>query len=216
MVPHPKYLLDYGTLSPAFAAILMCSGLTAFGAIRKIGALSADDQILVIGCGGVGLMGIQFARALTGRDPIAADIDESRLAIARNAGVSATYNTNETDIAKKFRVETRGSVFAAIDFVGSEASFAFASDSVRKGGRIIAVGLFGGAMTMPIPMFPLRALSVIGSYAGTRAEAQEMMQLVGAGKFDPIPVATRPLAEAGTSLGDLRHGRIMGRVVLVP
>jgi alcohol dehydrogenase len=107
-------------------------------------------------------------------------------------------------------------VFAAVDFVGSEASFAFANGAVRKGGKIIIVGLFGGAMTMPLPLFPLRALTVMGSYVGTLTEAKEMMKLVRGGKVDPIPVATRPLSAAGATLDDLRHGRITGRVVLTP
>ena len=216
LVPHPKYLLDYGAAPPALAGTYMCSGLTAFAAIGKIGPLPAGEQILIIGCGGVGLMGVQFARALTGRAPLAADIDEGRLAAARKAGSAATYDNKDANAAKKLVADTHGGVFAAVDFVGSEASFAFANASVRKGGKIIAVGLFGGAMTMPLPMFPLRALSVIGSYVGTLAEAEAMMQLVRAGNIDPIPVESRALAEADATLNDLRHGRITGRVVLVP
>jgi D-arabinose 1-dehydrogenase-like Zn-dependent alcohol dehydrogenase len=216
LVPHPKYLLDFGTIPPALAAAYMCSGLTAFGAIKKVGSLMGDDRIVIIGCGGVGLMGVQFAKALTGKGPIAADIDEERLAAARSAGATATYNTKEAGAAKKLFVDTKGGAFAAVDFVGSEASFAFANAAVRKGGRIVVVGLFGGAMSMPLPMFPLRALTVMGSYVGSLREAEEMMTLVRAHKVDPIPVATRPLSEAGKTLDDLRHGRITGRVVLVP
>ncbi|HEX4081003.1 MAG TPA: alcohol dehydrogenase [Rhizomicrobium sp.] len=216
LIPHPKYLLDYGDTPPALAAVYMCSGLTAFGAIRKSGPLSDEDQILIIGCGGVGLMGVRFARTLAGKSPLAADLDEGRLEAARKAGAAATCNTKDPTAAKKLLVDTRGGVFVAVDFVGSEASFAFASATVRKGGKVIVVGLFGGAMTMPLPLFPLRALTVMGSYVGSLAEAAEMMNLVRAGKVDPIPVATRPLAEAGATLDDLRHGRITGRMVLTP
>ncbi len=216
LVPHPKYLLDYGAASPALAGPYMCSGLTAFAAIRKIAPLPAGEQILIIGCGGVGLMGVQFARTLTGQAPLAADIDDARLAAARAAGAAAIYDTRDATAAKKLFVDTGGGVFAAVDFVGSEASFAFASASVRKGGKIIAVGLFGGAMTMPLPMLPLRALSIIGSYVGSLAEAEAMLELVRAGKVDAIPVAIRPLCDANGALDDLRHGRITGRIVLVP
>jgi D-arabinose 1-dehydrogenase-like Zn-dependent alcohol dehydrogenase len=216
LIPHPKYLLHYGAASPALAAAYMCSGLTAFGAIRKVGPLAQDDHLLIIGCGGVGLMGVRFAQALTGRTPLAADIDEGRLTAARNAGAAATYNTKEEGAAKKLFADTGGGAFAVVDFVGSEASFAFANATVRKGGKIIIVGLFGGAITMPLPMFPLRALTVMGSYVGSLSEAEEMMGLVRAGKIQPIPVETRPLGEAGRTLNDLRQGRITGRVVLTP
>ena len=69
MVPHPKYLLDFGKTPPALAAAYMCSGLTAFGAMKKVGKLGPDDQVVVLGCGGVGMMGVQFAKALFGKGP---------------------------------------------------------------------------------------------------------------------------------------------------
>jgi D-arabinose 1-dehydrogenase-like Zn-dependent alcohol dehydrogenase len=116
----------------------------------------------------------------------------------------------------KLIADTGGGAYAAVDFVGSEATFAFANAVIRRGGKIILVGLFGGAMAMPLPMFPLRALTISGSFVGSLAEAEEMMGLVRAGKIDPIPVETRPLSEAGHTLDDLRHGRVTGRVVLTP
>ena len=216
LVPHPRYLLDYGSAPPALAAAFMCSGLTAFGAMRKVGALLPEDQVVVIGCGGVGLMGVRFANALTGKSPLAADVDESRLAAARDAGAAATYNVTHAEAAKRMFVDTKGGVFAVVDFVGSESSFAFANKVVRKGGKIIVVGLFGGAMSMPLPMFPLRALTVMGSYVGSLSEAREMMALVRDNRIDSIPIETRPLTEAGKTLDDLRNGRVTGRVVLVP
>jgi len=216
LVPHPKYLLDYGATPPALAAAYMCSGLTAYSAMRKVGTLGKDDQVVVLGCGGVGSMGIEFAKALFGRGPIAADIDDGRLDAAKMAGATATYNARTPGAAKKLLADTGGGAFAVVDFVGSEESFKFASAAVRKGGRVIVVGLFGGTMSMPLPMFPLRALTVMGSYVGTLAEAEEMMALVRARQIEPIPVATRPLAMASRTLDDLRQGKITGRVVLKP
>ncbi|MGC8534109.1 MAG: alcohol dehydrogenase [Rhizomicrobium sp.] len=215
LVPHPKYLLDFGKTEAALAAAYMCSGLTAFGAMKKVGKVTAGDPVVVLGCGGVGMMGVQFAKALFGRGPIAADIDQGRLEAAQKAGAVATYNTKEDGVAKRFMAET-GGAYAVVDFVGSEQSFAFANAIVRKGGRIIIVGLFGGAMTMPLPLFPMRALTIAGSFVGSLPEAREMMELVRAGKVDPIPYQTRPLAEASKTLDDLRAGRIIGRVVLTP
>lgn len=216
MVPHPKYLIDYGAASPALAAIYMCSGLTAFSAMRKIPRPGPGDAIVVVGCGGVGLMGIEFAKSLFHTWPIAADIDDGRLDAAKDAGASAVYNTKSPDAAKELIAATKGGAFAVVDFVGSEESFRFANAAVRKGGKIVVVGLFGGSMTMPLPMFPLRALTVSGSFVGTLAEAEEMMALVRARQIEPIPVATRPLALASRTLDDLRQGKIIGRVVLRP
>jgi D-arabinose 1-dehydrogenase-like Zn-dependent alcohol dehydrogenase len=216
LVPHPKYLLDYGNAPPTLAAAYMCSGLTAFGAMKKVGKLGPDDQIVVLGCGGVGMMGVEFAKALYGKGPIAADIVDDHLAAAKRGGAVAGYNTKDPGAAKQLMADTKGGAYAVVDFVGSEASFAFANSVVRRGGKIIIVGLFGGAMTMPLPMFPLRALTVMGSFVGSLPEALEMMKLVREGKVDPIPVETRPLAEANRTLNDLREGKVVGRVVLTP
>jgi D-arabinose 1-dehydrogenase-like Zn-dependent alcohol dehydrogenase len=215
VIPHSRYLLDYGSTPPALAAAYMCSGLTAFGAMKKVGKLGDGDEVVVLGCGGVGMMGIQFAKSLFGKPPIAADIDDGRLEAALKAGAKSAYNTKDPASAKKLVGDT-GGAYAVVDFVGSEATFAFANASVRKGGRIIIVGLFGGSMSMPLPMFPMRALSIIGSFVGSLPEAQEMMAIVRAGKVDPIPYAKRPLAQAGQTLEDLKAGKITGRVVLTP
>lgn len=58
LVPHPRYLLDYGGVSPALAAIYMCSGITAYAAMRKVGTLAPEEEIVVLGCGGVGMMAV--------------------------------------------------------------------------------------------------------------------------------------------------------------
>jgi D-arabinose 1-dehydrogenase-like Zn-dependent alcohol dehydrogenase len=216
VVPHPRYLLEYGNAPAALAAAYMCSGLTAFGAMKKVGKLGPADDVVVLGCGGVGMMGVQFARSLFGKGPIAADIDDGRLEAARQAGAKATYNTKDAGAGKRLMADTGGGAFAVVDFVGSEASFAFANSVVRKGGRIIIVGLFGGAMSMPLPMFPLRPLAIMGSFVGSLPEAEEMMAIVRDGKVEAIPVATRGLDQAWATLQDLRAGKITGRVVLTP
>jgi D-arabinose 1-dehydrogenase-like Zn-dependent alcohol dehydrogenase len=162
------------------------------------------------------MMGVQFARHLFGKPPLVADIDEGRLQAAKGAGAKAAYNTKDPGAASQLMTDTEGGAYAIVDFVGSEATFGFAQSAVRRGGRIIIVGLFGGAMGMPLPMFPIRALTVGGSYVGSLAEAEEMMGMVRAGQIDPIPVKTRGLNEANSVLDDLRAGKVIGRVVLEP
>jgi D-arabinose 1-dehydrogenase-like Zn-dependent alcohol dehydrogenase len=112
--------------------------------------------------------------------------------------------------------DTGGGAAAVVDFVGSEKTFAFASQTVRRGGKIIIVGLFGGAMQMPLPMFPFRTISIGGSMVGSLDDTREMMELVRAGKVDPIPYQKRPLSQANATLDDLREGKITGRVILTP
>lgn len=215
IVPHPRYLLDYTGVKDGLAATYMCSGLTAYSAMKKLD-VSPEERVLVVGLGGVGMMGLQFAKALFDQAPLAADVDEGKLQAAKGSGAHEVYNPKDADALKKLLADTGGGVPAAVDFVGSEASLKFALGAVRKGGQVVVVGLFGGAFSMPIPMLPMRAISIGGSYVGNLQETIEMMELVKAGKVDPIPVTERALEEASRSLDDLRAGTVMGRVVLKP
>lgn len=215
LVPDEKYVLDFGKADPALAAAYMCSGLTAFGALKKIGTPTKADPIAIVGLGGVGMMGLQFARAMFDCPIIGVDVDPAKLDAAKAAGATAVVNSREDGALKKFLGET-GGAYAAVDFVGSEPSFAFAQGCVRKGGKVVVVGLFGGAFTMPIPLLPMRAISIAGSYVGSLPETHEMLALVRAGKIDPIPVTRRKMSEATRTLDDLREGKIVGRVVLEP
>jgi D-arabinose 1-dehydrogenase-like Zn-dependent alcohol dehydrogenase len=216
LVPHEKYLLDYTGIPDGLAATYMCSGLTAYSALRKIGQPGPDDAVLIVGVGGVGMMGLQFARALFGRAPLVADISADKLAAARQAGAGAAYDAADPQVVRQIKADTGGGVFAAIDFVGSESSFALARNSLRKGGTAVVVGLFGGAFAMPIPMLPFTSMQLKGSFVGSLAETREMLEMVRRGAVDPIPVAERPLEQATATLDDLRAGRIVGRVVLRP
>jgi D-arabinose 1-dehydrogenase-like Zn-dependent alcohol dehydrogenase len=217
LVPHAKYLYPYGSLPEELACLYACSGITAFGAVKKAAGHDAGKPILVIGAGGVGLMGVRFAKAVLGREPIVADIDENKRKLALQNGASAVIDPREKEARKQVMDLTGGTgVAAAIDFVGAEASAQFGWRALGRGGRLIIVGLFGGAFSTPLPMFPFTGNTIMGSVTGTPAEMKEMMDLVAAGKAAPVPIIKRKLDEADATLQELRKGLIMGRAVLVP
>ena len=215
LVPHPRYLLDVEGIAPEIAGPLMCSGLTGYSAIKKALPYLRSGPLLIVGLGGVGMMGLQFARALTDTAILVADIDPAKREAALKLGAREAFDAADAG-ARKAIAKATGGVGAAVDFAGSDKSLGFAQSVVAKGGAAIVVGLLGGSFTLPVPMFPLRALTVMGSYVGSPAEAAEMIALVKAGRIAPIPVETRPLAETSRSLDDLRAGRIVGRVVVTP
>jgi D-arabinose 1-dehydrogenase-like Zn-dependent alcohol dehydrogenase len=216
LIPHPRYLLDVEGIPPAISCALMCSGLTGYGAVKKALPHLRAGPLLIVGLGGVGMMGLQFARALTEKPIYVADIDKGKRDAAIGLGAAEAFDPADAGARKAIMKASGGGVGAAVDFVGSDKSFAFAHGPVAKGGAAIVVGLFGGAFSMPVPMLPLRALTLMGSYVGSTAEAHEMLTLVKAGRVAAIPVETRPLGEAGRSLDDLRAGKIVGRVVITP
>ncbi|MDP1961430.1 MAG: zinc-binding dehydrogenase, partial [Reyranella sp.] len=177
----------------------------------------AGKPILVIGAGGVGLMGVRFAKSVLGREPIVADIDENKRKLALENGAVAALDPRDKDARKTIQELTGGTgVGAAIDFVGAESTAQFGLRALGRGGRLIIVGLFGGNFSIPLPMFAFTGCQILGSVTGSPAEMKEMMDLVTSGKVTPVPTIKRKLDEADATLQELRKGLIMGRAVLVP
>lgn len=216
LVPHPRYLIAAEGVDAKLAGSYMCSGLTAYSAIRKAERfLKGQSSLMIVGLGGVGMMGLEIARALNSARKFAADVVAEKREVALTLGAEAAFDPKVPD-ARKTVLKQAGAMNAAIDFVGSEASLNFAQSVVGKGGAVIVVGLMGGKFSLPVPMFPLRELTLSGSYVGSLAEAHELMALVRGGRIRPIPVDERPLSQANAALADLRAGAVTGRVVLRP
>ena len=213
LIPHPRYAIDYAPLSPSYAGALMCSGLTAYAALKRLSDRAARAPLLLIGLGGVGLMGLALARAMHGTAPFVVDIDAKKRAAALAAGAGAAFDPAHPG-ARKELLKASGGIYAACDFVGSDKSLNFATGVLAKGGKVVVTGLIGGAYTTAVAMFALKAMTIEGTQTGTLAEAHELIDLVRAKNIAPPPIAERPLDQAQATLDDLRAGRIVGRVVL--
>jgi alcohol dehydrogenase/propanol-preferring alcohol dehydrogenase len=209
-------LLDYDPLPEDQAATLACSGLTAYGALKKIDAPGAGDAVMIIGAGGVGLSGIRLAREMFQRPPIVVELDRSKWDVAREAGAGELIDPSADGALKALVKATGGGVAAAVDFVGAPASFDFGFGALRKGGKLVCVGLFGGATSIVPAMVTMKAVSVVGSYVGSLAEMQELLAIARAGRLPAMPLTAQPLAQASQALDDLRAGRIRGRTILHP
>jgi len=98
--------------------------------------------------------------------------------------------------------------------VNGSATARFAFDALRKGGRLVQVGLFGGDLTLPLPLMAIRALTVQGSYVGTVRDLRELVDLAQKGQLAALPVATVPQRQANDALMRLRDGKVTGRLVL--
>jgi D-arabinose 1-dehydrogenase-like Zn-dependent alcohol dehydrogenase len=214
LVPHPRYLVDTSGLDDGFAATLSCSGLTAYSATAKLPKLSGRDWVAVLGCGGLGLIGVSILRARGVRNIIACDIDPAKLAAARGLGAKRTLDTRVPDAVRELQTRAGGNLAAAIDFVGMSATVGLGFAALRKGGRVILCGLFGGEITLPLPPIAQRAVAMMGSYVGTLQELKEVVALARTRKLAPMPVATRPAAEVNRALEALKSGTIVGRVAL--
>jgi D-arabinose 1-dehydrogenase-like Zn-dependent alcohol dehydrogenase len=209
LVPDPKYLLDTAGIDDAFAATLACSAVTAYSAASKLPALNKGDAVAVLGCGGLGLIAISILKARGIRNIIGCDIDDTKLAAAQRLGAKKTVNTRGAEALQQVQ-----GVAGAIDFVGSPATAALGIAALRKGGRYVLCGLYGGELTHPLPPIAQRAIGIVGSYVGSLQELKEVVALAKKRKLRTAPVETRPAETANSALEDLKAGRVVGRIVL--
>ncbi|MDA1098257.1 MAG: alcohol dehydrogenase [Proteobacteria bacterium] len=215
IAPHAKYLVPFDGTDELHAATCACSGVTAYSALKKVNFLTSDDHLMIIGAGGVGLAGIGMAKAVCEAKLIVADIDPAKRAAALAAGADIVIDNSDAGAVAQLLESTGGGVDAAIDFVGAPATSGFAMQTLARGGTIVVVGLFGGALPLPVASLPLKMMRLIGSYVGSLEEMRELMALVKAGKVKPVPTTPRPLREAGQAIADLRDGKAVGRYVLI-
>jgi D-arabinose 1-dehydrogenase-like Zn-dependent alcohol dehydrogenase len=209
IVPDAKYLLDTAGIDDSFAATLACSAVTAYSAANKLPKLGKGDSVAVLGCGGLGLIGISILKARGAASIVACDIDDAKLASARKLGAKKTVNTRASDALQQMQ-----GIAAAIDFVGSPATAGLGIAALRKGGRYVICGLYGGELVHPLPPIAQRAIGIVGSYVGSLQELKEVVALAKKRKIRPSPITTRPADEANAALEDLKAGKVLGRVVL--
>jgi D-arabinose 1-dehydrogenase-like Zn-dependent alcohol dehydrogenase len=215
MVPHSRYLFDIGNMAPERAAPLACSGVTTYGALKKIATLKSESTV-IIGAGGLGLMCLALHQKMGGHSAIVVDIDPAKRDAAKKAGAKAVIDGKAADAVDQIKALTNGGAWGVVDLVGSSQSARLGFDSLAKGGKYVIVGLYGGDITLSLPPIAMRALTVQGSYVGSVPEMAELMDLIKRTGLPDVPVATRPLSEVNAAMDDLRAGKIVGRVVLQP
>ena len=214
-VPHPKYLLNLNGLDPVTAAPYACSGVTTYSALKKLENV-LHTPIVIFGAGGLGLMALSLLKAMGGKGAIVVDIDARKREAAVKAGALATVDGGADDALEQLAQKAGGPIRAVIDLVGNAKTTQLGFDCLTKGGKLVIVGLFGGGAPWALPLIPIKALTIQGSYVGNLRETQELLDLVRAKKIPPIPVTEMPLAKANEALIDLQEGRLVGRAVLTP
>ena len=214
-VPNAKYLINLKGLDPVTAAPYACSGVTTYSALKKV-EKEFSTPIVVFGAGGLGLMLLTLLKAMGGKGAIVVDIDAKKREAAMAAGALATVDGKASDALEQLQKAAGGPVRAVIDLVGSAQTTQLGFDALGKGGKLIIVGLFGGGATFALPLIPIKAVTIQGSYVGNLRETQELLDLVRSKKIPPIPVTRLPLSKANDALLDLQKGKLVGRAVLTP
>jgi alcohol dehydrogenase len=213
LVPDAKYLLGYDPLPVNTAATLMCSGVTAYGALKRLVDRPRQRNLLLIGLGGVGMMGLAFAQAMFKQKISVADLSAAARETALKNGAAVAYDPSEADIARRIVKENDGGFDAIVDFAGNEKSMNFAGSALARGGKIVVSGLMGGNFNLPMVQWIYKRMTIEGFMVGTLAEAQELMALARSGKIKPTPMKEEPMGDAQKWIEQLRAGKVVGRIM---
>ncbi len=198
-------------LDPAQASSITCAGVTTYKGI-KVSGVRPGQWIAIYGAGGLGNLGVQYAKKVFGAHVIAVDINDDKLALAKESGADLVVNPAKEDAAR-FIQEKTGGAHAAVVTAVSKAAFNSAVDCVRAGGRVIAIGLPPESMDLSIPRLVLDGIEVVGSLVGTRQDLAEAFQFGAEGLVVPV-VQKRTLSEANEIFQEMRDGTIQGRMVI--
>ncbi len=214
VAPHPRHLVDPGGLDLAVAATYACSGITVYSAINKVMPLEPDEPIVLVGAGGLGLNAIAILKAMKHRNIVVVDISAEKRAAAEREGATKTVDGTGPDVVQRLTEACGGPPGAIIDLVNGTATARVAFDALRKGGKMVMVGLFGGELRMPLPLVAMRAITVQGSYVGNPKELRALVKLAQDGNLPALPVTLVPQNQADAALQRLRAGQVTGRLVL--
>ena len=207
-------------IDPVAGAILGCAAMTAFGAVRRGADLRHGESVAVVATGGVGSNIIQIARAFGAPQVIAIDVAQDKLDAARELGATHTVNSLQENVHDTVFALTQGrGVDVAFEALGRPQTWGSALDSLRDGGRLVAIGLGAGVQTADVEINRTvrRSQSIIGSYgARTRTDLPEVVRLAADGVIQYEQIVTRRFALEDVALGYdlLRKGEVQGRGVI--
>jgi alcohol dehydrogenase, propanol-preferring len=205
VVPVPDGVSSYD------AAPLTCAGVTTYKAI-KVAGVRPSERVAVFGVGGLGHLAVQYAR-LVGGTVIAVDVEEEKLELATELGADHVVNASRTDPVAA--IEALGGADVAVVLAVIPSVFEQAFASLRRGGRLICVGLppeSDGPMSLPIFPTVLKGVSVIGSIVGTRQDLAEVFALHALGRTRVI-AESRKLDDVNAAIDEVLAGRAPARLV---
>ena len=199
-------------LDPAQASSITCAGVTTYKAIKEA-QLQPGQWTVIFGAGGLGNLAVQYAKKVFNAHVVAVDINNDKLALAKEVGADIVINGHEVDDVAALIQEKTGGAHSAVVTAVSKVAFNQAVDSVRAGGRVVAVGLPSEMMDLSIVKTVLDGIQVIGSLVGTRKDLEEAFQFGAEGLVVPV-VQKRPVSDAVDVFDEMEAGTIQGRLVL--
>ncbi|WP_199424560.1 alcohol dehydrogenase catalytic domain-containing protein [Actinotalea solisilvae] len=196
-------------LSAVDAAPLGCAGVATFNALRRSPA-RAGDLVAVLGLGGLGHLGVQFARAM-GFETVAIARGRERAGLARELGAHHYVDASDGDVAAA--LQALGGARVVLGTTASSAAMAATVDGLCPGGELLVVG----AAPEPMEVSPFQLISttrsVHGHPSGTAKDVEDTMRFAALSGVRPR-TETYPLERVGEAFDRMLSGDARFRVVL--
>jgi propanol-preferring alcohol dehydrogenase len=198
-------------LAPIHAAPLICAGVTTYKGIKVTNA-RPGEWIAISGVGGLGHLGIQYAKAM-GLRVCAVDVDDRKLAHATRLGADSVVNARTGDPVAAVIKATSGGAHGVLITATSLGAFKQGVGMTRKRGTCVLVGLPPGEF--PVPLFDVVAscITIRGSFVGTREDMAEALAFAVDGKVK-ADIEVQPLSAINQVFDRLARGDVPARVVL--
>jgi propanol-preferring alcohol dehydrogenase len=198
--------VDFAAIAP-----ILCAGVTTYKGIKETEA-RPGEWLAISGIGGLGHLGIQYAKAM-GLRVVALDVSEEKLALARSRGAELAVNAKASDAVAQVIACTNGGAHGVLVTAASPSAFSQALQLARRRGTVSLVGLPPGTFPMPIVDMVLKRITVRGSIVGTRKDLAEALEFAARGKVRAHIHEAR-LEDINPVFAELRAGKVDGRVVL--
>lgn len=196
------------------AAVIPDAVACMYHAIKNIGEITAGDKVLFLGVGGLGLQGVQIAKAF-GAEVYATSRQDKKLELAAQFGADAVINTAGQDLSEEIKRITDGELCDVIfDNIGIQNSVDECLRLVRPGGKIIVVGYNDQEFTANYQELVIKEKEILGIRGSTKQDLVEAIQMIEKGIVTPYIYKTYPLDEINTALARLRNGETLGRTVV--
>ena len=208
-------------LTPAEAALFGCAVLTGVGAVINTAKVGAGSTVAVLGLGGVGFSALLAAAASGARELVAIDLSDTKLALARELGATATVNASSPDAAEQVRALTKGGVDYAFEMAGAIPAMELAWQITRRGGSTISAGLPHPDKRFALPPVQMVAeeRTLRGSYIGSAVPSRDIPRYIDMYRRGRLPVdrlmgEQLTLDDINRGLDRLATGQAMRDVVL--
>jgi propanol-preferring alcohol dehydrogenase len=212
LIADPDYVAHIPAgLTPQQAAPLICAGITTYKGIKETQA-KPGQWVAISGCGGLGHLAIQYAKAM-GLQVCGIDVDDAKLALATKVGADFVVNAKHGDAIAKVKAGTGGGAHGVLITAPSLPAFNQGVEMTRKHGTCVLVGLPPGEF--PVPLFDVVAncITIRGSFVGNRQDMAEALAFAARGQVK-ADIELQPLSAINDVFDRLVHGKVAGRVVL--